>query len=135
MKPNIREIYLIDDDSDDQELFVTALSQLNKGVSCKTESNGLTALDHLTNQRIVPDIIFVDLNMPLLNGFEFLEFMQQSYKHKPIPVIVYSTTSDHASRQKSKALGAYDFITKPNTFDGLTSMLEHVLGKMPAQKI
>lgn len=130
MKPNIREIYLIDDDSDDQELFITALSYLNTKVSCKTESNGLKALDNLTSQRIVPDVIFVDLNMPLLNGFEFLEFMQRSYRHKPIPVIVYSTTSDDASRQRSKALGAYDFITKPNTFDGLTGMLENVLGKI-----
>ena len=132
MKSAIREIYLIDDDSDDQELFVTALSQLDTGVLCKTESNGLKALDQLTSQRIVPDIIFVDLNMPLLNGFEFLEFMQNSFRHKPIPVIVYTTTSDDASREKSKALGAYDFITKPNTFDGLTGMLEHVLETIPA---
>ena len=135
MKPNIREIYLIDDDSDDQELFTAALSQLDKGVSCRTESNSLTALNHLTSQHIVPDIIFVDLNMPLLNGFEFLEFMQRSYRHKPIPVIVYTTTSDEASRERSKALGAYDFITKPNTFDGLTGMLEHVLGKIPVRPL
>src|SRR6186713_2149083 len=102
MQLKIRDIYLIDDDSDDQELFTSALSLVDSSVICRTETNGLKALDQLTNQQVFPDLIFVDLNMPLMNGFEFLEFMQRSYLHKPIPIVVYSTASDELSRKKSK---------------------------------
>jgi CheY-like chemotaxis protein len=134
MQLKIRDIYLIDDDSDDQELFTTALSLVDSSVTCRTETNGLKALDDLTNQLVFPDLIFVDLNMPLLNGFEFLQFMQSAKLNKPIPIVVYSTASDDLSRQKSKELGAYDFVTKPNTFQGLMNMLEGYLKTTPIQK-
>ncbi len=134
MELKIRDIYLIDDDSDDQELFTTALSLVDGTVNCRTETNSLKALDLLTNQQLFPDLIFVDLNMPLLNGFEFLEFMKRSYFHKPIPIVVYSTASDDFSRRRSKELGAYEFITKPNTFQGVMNMLENILKTVPIQK-
>lgn len=106
--------FLIDDDTDDQEIFMTVIEEINPGIACVTAGNGEEAIDKLSQQQFKPDLIFLDLNMPLMNGQQFLEATQNC--RKEIPVIVLTTSSDQATIDATFSLGASDYITKPDKF-------------------
>ena len=122
-------VLLIDDDLDDREFFMDAISELKKTLVCNTFSNGMNALRQLTGQGLIvcPDIIFLDLNMPGISGMEFLAKIKNNTQLKNIPVIVFSTTSDAITIDETKKMGAINFITKPNSYADLVKMLELVL--------
>ena len=126
-----KTILLIDDDPDDQLIFTDALSEINNEVNCFVASNGQDALVCL-QQIPEPLLIFLDLNMPVMNGFEFLTRIKQSHQHKEIPVVIY-TTSDHP-RDKSETLagGAYMFFTKTADFKTLKVKLQEILSDLTA---
>lgn len=68
-----KNILLIDDDSDDAEMFIEAVSSLQKGIICQTASNALKAFEEMKITENLPDYIFVDYNMPALSGTEFIQ--------------------------------------------------------------
>jgi CheY-like chemotaxis protein len=77
------------------------------------------------NQR--PDVIFLDINMPIMNGFEFLEEMMMHERLSSIPVVMYTSSAHHVQQEKAKMLGASDFITKPSDMNLLKATLETVI--------
>ena len=76
MDKGIRNILLVDDDADDQLLFRSALSQVDSQVNIQTASNGAVALKQMEIPP-PPDIIFLDLNMPVMNGYECLKALKK----------------------------------------------------------
>ncbi len=66
------KILLIDDDEDDQEIFLLAMEQVSKDISCLTTNSASSALEKLASKEFTADIIFLDLNMPEMNGQQFL---------------------------------------------------------------
>ncbi len=86
-----RNILLIDDDSDDTEFFVEAVQAVSSETVCRTALNPDAALEELKTAAALPDIIFLDYNMPAVNGLEFLKRMQQIERLKHLEVIVLST--------------------------------------------
>lgn len=86
-----RNILLIDDDQDDTQFFVEAVQAVNKEAVCLTSENPVKALKELETTEQLPDIIFLDYNMPAVNGLEFLKRMGQIERLKNIEVIVLST--------------------------------------------
>jgi CheY-like chemotaxis protein len=126
----MRSILLVDDDEDDKLLFSEALTVLDKSIQCWTAADGQHALDILMFELVVaPDIIFLDLNMPRMNGMEFLKTIKSHRSYKKIPVIIYSTSSNPEDMRKTKELGATDFVTKPSDFEGLYQKLITILNK------
>ena len=123
-----KNILLIDDDEDDQEIFVTALQKAKLAVTCTALISAHEALDMLTAKKVEPDLIFLDLNMPVMNGQQFLKELKRNEIVKNIPVIVLSTSSQPATIEQVKALGAKDFFSKPNKFEDLIFMLNTILG-------
>lgn len=119
---------LVDDDPDDQEVFLTALGDVSASVLCLVAADGDRALELLYNEETIPDYIFLDLNMPRMNGFEFLAAMKKSRLLKDIPVIVYSTTSQPAQIEKAKNLGATEFFTKTYRYQDLCTLLRKYFG-------
>jgi CheY-like chemotaxis protein len=119
-------ILLIDDDDDDQEIFVTALNEISNTIVCITESSAQQALYKLKSKETSPDVIFLDLNMPVMNGFQFLAEVKSNEALKDIPVIILSTSAVSEAIQQTKALGAADFITKPNDFVALKNILQTI---------
>jgi len=116
---------LIDDDQDDQEIFSMALEDINSSIQCIMASNGIAALEKLNAKKpLIPDYIFIDVNMPKMNGIECLREIQKLEHLKDAEVFMYSTSSDEQMMEKSKALGAKDFIVKP---PGLTLLTEKLL--------
>jgi CheY-like chemotaxis protein len=118
-----RNLLLIDDDEDDQEIFLTAVEQVAASINCMALCNGRDALKKLTAKEISPDVIFLDLNMPVMNGQQFLFEIKNIEDLKDIPVIIFSTSAHQPTIFLTKTLGAEDFITKPNSYDELTRIL------------
>lgn len=120
-----KNILLVDDDPDDQEIFLSALESISAAIVCNIASSGVDALQKLQLNYLHPDCIFLDLNMPLMSGQEFLVEIKKNQELKNIPVIIFSTTSHTKTIQLTKELGAHDFITKPDKYDELVNILKN----------
>jgi CheY-like chemotaxis protein len=115
---------VIDDDTDDRELFSEALASINPVIVCDQATDGAEALKRLMERQLEePDIIFLDINMPVMNGWQFLSRLKKDEVYKDIPVIVYTTSSNLKDKMIAEDLGALCFITKPHAFGHLKSML------------
>jgi CheY-like chemotaxis protein len=120
-------LFLVDDDIDDHEIFKSALAKVNDDLALITATNGYEALEALSNANVLPDYIFVDLNMPRMGGMQFLKEIKQSNTLKDIPVIIYTTSSNPGDIAKTKELGAVSFVTKPSRFSELCSFLQSLV--------
>lgn len=125
-----RVFFIVDDDIDDQELFIEAVNEVDNDIVCISASNCEEALDMLKNRRItLPDMIFLDLNMPRVNGKQCLAELKRTADLKDIPVVIYSTSSEKRDIEETARLGAVHFLTKPNKFDELCRALNYVVKK------
>jgi CheY-like chemotaxis protein len=120
-------ILFIDDDPEDYDIFCDALKSIKLKVDCLHVSNGESAMQYLNDVKPLPDYIFLDVNMPLMDGKECLRKIKKTPKLKKIPVIMYSTTKNQGEIQEYKNLGAKDFIVKPATFRNLVDTLNEVI--------
>ena len=120
------KILLIDDDADDQVFFSDALKGIGGNLDCKTAGNGLEGLN-LLNTGFVPDVIFLDLNMPHMNGFEFLRALRAKNECQGIPVVIFTTSSHQRDIDLSQELGAQAFLTKPNTLQNLRDSIRQLI--------
>jgi iron complex outermembrane recepter protein len=121
-------VFLIDDDTDDQEIFSLALERTGKVADCIFANDGLEALELIrSDNSLIPDFIFIDLNMPRMNGQQCLSEIKKIDRLKDVPVYMYSTASDPHSIEENKKLGATDFIVKPSDVNALTSLLRNIL--------
>lgn len=118
---------LIDDDIDDQEIFMLALEEVNTTVNCNTASRCTEALELLSET--IPDFIFLDLNMPGMDGKEFLKEIKKDERLSQIPVVIYSTSSDPKDLRITKELGAFDYIIKQSSIVSLRKILERFFNK------
>jgi CheY-like chemotaxis protein len=118
------DILLIDDDADDQEIFHAALDLVSTDVNCTAISDARVALKQLLDETLKPGMIFLDLNMPVMNGEQFLAEMKKEESLMHIPVVILSTSAHPQAIEHTKALGAADYITKPNNFDDLVRILK-----------
>jgi len=116
---------LVDDDTDDSELFKEALNEVDASAVFFHAENGEDALKILSEFQL-PEIIFLDINMPRMNGWEFLRELKFIERYRSIPVIMYSTTSHPEEMQTANALGVL-FQTKPSSYSGLKNMLLEVI--------
>ena len=90
-----KRILLADDDADDRALFCEAISEIDSSLLCHAVSNGDQALKWLAQERNRPDVIFLDVNMPVVTGWECIHQIKQKTELRHIPVIMYSTTSQN----------------------------------------
>ena len=119
-----KRFLVIDDDTDDRELFTEALALVDPVIVCDQAADGAEALKRLAAKEIdQPDIIFLDINMPVMDGWQFLARLKKEEMYKHIPVIVYTTSSTLKDKRIADDLGALCFITKPHAFASLKHML------------
>lgn len=124
-------ILLADDDLDDTELFSEAVHEVDPPVLFYTASNGSEVLINLQSTKIQnPNIIFLDINMPSVNGWECLKALKQDRLLSSIPVIIYSTSSALRDKQRAAELGAIYFLTKPDRFEELKKFIRFVLNNV-----
>lgn len=125
-----KRFFIVDDDLDDQELFIEAVNEVDSSIECISSSDCEEALDLLRNSKIeLPDVIFLDLNMPRLNGKQCLAELKREAHLRHIPVIIYSTSSEKRDIEETARLGAAHFLTKPNKFEELCKAVSFVVSK------
>lgn len=119
-------ILLVDDDEDDQFFFKEALKKLDHSGAFYVAGDGIKAL-HLLRNGTHPDIVFLDLNMPQMNGFDFLTTIRGDEKYKKLPVVIYTTSRHKQDIDRAEELSAIGFLTKPSNLNNLSLSLEKAL--------
>jgi CheY-like chemotaxis protein len=123
----MRALLLIDDDADDQLIFREAINEITDKVECLFANNGFDGISRLLQLDPEPSMIFLDLNMPLMNGFECLEQIRKNDRWKKIPVVIFSTSNNPEDKKKAEKLGASAFLTKTADFHFLKSTFADIL--------
>lgn len=106
-------ILLIEDDELDIISVERSLKKLESDYILHTAYNGIEALNILKNEGLVPDVILLDLNMPKMNGIEFLKLLRKDEQLKGMKVFVMTTSSESSDRNLAEELGISGFIIKP----------------------
>lgn len=124
-------IMLAEDDADEREFFEEALESLKRNVRLDVFNNGrelLAGLMSCKERGHCPDIIFLDLNMPIVNGLEALQQIRLVEEFSCVPIVTILTTSD---AEKDKILtfsrGADAFMSKPSSYGALVGLIEKVI--------
>jgi CheY-like chemotaxis protein len=118
--------FLIDDDIDDQKIFSIITEEVDNTIKCSFANDGVDAIEKLTECEVIPDLIFLDVNMPRMDGLECLRKIKKIERLKNIPVYMYSTTADPTTVTLTKRLGVKDFIVKPNNINELVNILTSI---------
>lgn len=127
---NKRTFLIIDDDQEDCEFFCEAVAELDVYAECHVAKNFEEALSALRKESaVLPNYIFLDLNMPRMNGRECLMELKKDQKLKEIPVIIYSTSSSQKDKEETREMGAVHFLTKPSEFNTLRREILYVMDK------
>jgi len=124
-----RFIYLADDDSDDRDFFADALLEADPNTVLRQFGDGMYLMDGLfaLSYTELPEIIFLDINMPRKSGLECLEEIRNNENLKEVHVIMLSTSNDPENISKALEMGATFYAVKPSSYEKLKSILEDVL--------
>jgi CheY-like chemotaxis protein len=130
---------IIDDDEDDIHLLLHAIKGVDQSIVCYTAQGAKEALEVLSNNQAErPDLIFLDINMPLMNGWQLLDLIKKDPAYRDIPLIMHSTSSIPDEINRSFEMGALCFFTKPSDFNELKSALKIIvtyLGKNLSEEV
>lgn len=119
---------LADDDEDDRLFFKEAFKEVKIQYTLSTFNDGVLLMDYLNvKENPLPDIIFLDLNMPRKGGLECLKEIKQDKRLKNISIAIYSTSSSDQDVEDTFVAGANVYIKKPNDFARLKKILTDVV--------
>lgn len=122
-------VLLADDDEDDRLIFKEALEQTGLNVRLTLVHNGVQLMEYLEQQKgkELPHILFLDLNMPLKGGIECLKEIRDDDVLQDLSVAIYSTSASEEDIENTFIEGANVYIKKPNDFNRLVTVLDHVI--------
>ena len=132
---NHQVLMIVEDDADDRHYFVDAVKEIDKSIKCLQAWNGAQALELLGQAKQLPEFIFIDINMPLMNGLDFLDKIKEDEKLKHIPVIIYTTSIYQKESDYTRELGASGFITKPIDLNKLPKLIISAMEKAKKSKL
>jgi CheY-like chemotaxis protein len=132
----VSSILLVDDDLDDIDFFQEALGEVDKLVSFFSAKNGRRALELLSEQRTNrPDMIFLDINMPEMNGWNCLTELKKNPMLSGIPVVMYSTSASESEVEMASTLGAVGMYRKPDRFQELKNLIRRLIAPLPEPSV
>jgi PleD family two-component response regulator len=121
-------VILTDDDEDDRLIFKEIMDEMDKDIIVHMVNDGKQLMDVLTTEKNpLPDIIFLDLNMPNMNGIECLKEIRSHEKYSDISIAIYSTSSSKKDVDDTFHYGANIYITKPAAYHELKKVLKKTL--------
>ena len=124
----IEHIFLADDDIDDVELFQEALGEICDTCTLTNSKDGHELLTRLnTTGHSLPQVLFIDVNMPMMDGLDCLEQIKLQQSLKDIPVIILTTSVSPVTVERAYSLGANMFMVKPTDFRDLKNMITKVI--------
>jgi CheY-like chemotaxis protein len=120
-------ILLVEDDPDDQNLFISALRGIKNTPSFELVNNGKEAIEWLYRAMLPPKIVFLDIHMPVMNGLECLLILAKDPWMNAVPIVMLSADVGH--REKTRIAGANGFIKKGCSVAALREEIAHNLFK------
>jgi CheY-like chemotaxis protein len=123
-----KTIHYVDDDRDDIEYFKFAVDQLNSNITLHVHNSADSFLESCRRNEEKDPVIFLDINMPVKNGFDVLKAIRGHNDLKSLPVIMYSTSNDPVSVSISKDLGADLYAVKPVDINEVARLISKILG-------
>src|SRR5215204_4121612 len=123
--PLINTVILADDDIDDIDIFKEAIASINGNIKLEVVKNGKELMSLLNH--MLPDLLFLDLEMPLKNGLECLVEIRGDEKLKDIPTIVFSSTTRQSNIQTAYEMGGHLFLVKSPVYNELTTAIKAVV--------
>lgn len=121
----MRRLLLVDDDEEEFELFLSAAKEVVKDIDVIHADGCNDVLSILQNTN--PDIVFLDINMPTVDGIDCLKMIRSSKAYETLPVIMYSTSSNQLSIQECYDHKANLYVVKSYSYQGLLNVLTEVL--------
>jgi CheY-like chemotaxis protein len=114
-------ILLVEDSPDDAFFFRRALGKTGLKAALHVAADGKEAIDYLTNQGrfydaaryVRPDVVFIDLKMPEMNGFELLEWIRAQFAEMPFRALALTSSDEPQDRKRARDLGAHGYFLKP----------------------
>ena len=135
MKGKPIHILLADDDDDDQFIIKEAISEFaNEHITVSSVYDGLQLLDFLSKKGAFsgeshPDLILLDINMPILNGIQALKQIKNNREFRNIPICMISTLRTDEQQSQCRALGALDFYSKPNHIGDYKLIIDDIFSR------
>lgn len=120
-------LFYAEDDEDDVFLFQSILNDMDIKHELVVAENGEELMYYLNNPPPSPNVVFIDLNMPVKNGMDSLKEIRGDVKLGKVPVVILSTSSDAAAIEKAKRLGADMYIVKPTNYGKMKEFLRECL--------
>lgn len=120
---------MIDDDEDDRDIFRDALTKCNPDIQLFFAVDGVEALEILADM-LTPDVIFLDYNMPRMNGLECLKELKGNRSTKDIPVVMYTTSGTRKDERAIRLMGANYYMQKTTSFEQLCTELKRLLAEI-----
>ena len=120
-----KRILIVDDSEMTRGLISTAIRRLGD-IEYEEAKDGFEAIQKLPIK--VFDLLFVDINMPNINGLELIDYCKQSEQYHDIPIVIISTEDSLKDQEKGLALGASDYLMKPIQLDRLIQVIKQTIG-------
>lgn len=120
-------ILYVDDDAEDREFFHDIVQSMDPSLMCYTAGSGREALKKLEEMIMPPDVIVLDINMPVMDGKELLVAIKKLPRLRSVPVTMYSTTSHPGERNEYLQLGACQVLVKPSTLENARVLISSIV--------
>lgn len=124
---NSLSILLVEDDTIEVMKFKRVLKSISESYKIIEATNGEAALVYLNKRESLPDIILLDLNMPKMNGLEFLNILKNDEVLRYIPTIILSTSSNQKDLLEAYKIGIAGYVTKPLKYEDYVEKIKRLL--------
>lgn len=128
------KILVVDDDVEDHFILQDFFQEAGLDDSVGFRENGQVALrylDDISDTDDLPNLIILDLNMPILNGTQTLIQLKGNPRYRQIPVIIFSTSENETEKRKCLSLGAVDYMVKPHSLDECRAIIKKFSSYIP----
>ncbi|HEV2352920.1 MAG TPA: response regulator [Puia sp.] len=122
--------FLIDDDPDDQDFFCLAMKGARPDANCLFADDCRCAMEKLRDSHFTPNVIFIDINMPRVSGFDCLRTLRRIPRLRLVPAYMYSTAADHHIVEQCLQLGANGFLKKQFSVAEAKRDFEQIIAKL-----
>jgi CheY-like chemotaxis protein len=125
-----RNVLIVDDDAIDVKALRRAFLRGGWKGELDTASNGREALEYITHRQQegsrLPQLVVLDINMPLMNGIEFLRALRETSTPVCVPIVLLTTSCEEYVVKQAFSLGAVGFFEKPRGLDGLQAVVDTI---------
>ena len=121
------KIYLVDDDSEEADLFREAFREVSSSVEFVWYDDVMQALEALLKEETSPDILFLDLNIPQVSGKQLLKLLRENRLTATLPVVIYSTSISKKDIEDTSRYNVTSYLEKPEDFETLCAKLKELI--------